>query len=103
MTELLSRNPAGAVTAADPRDGAVRELLFTMLRSLVDATEQLELIHVTGADGVAFQARSAPNDVAKLIGKNGRTGRAIRTILGAIAAKNKRKYTLDIAQPSSQV
>ena len=98
MVDMLPRTPAEAASAADPRDLKVRDMLLVVMRSLVDAEDKLEIAHIAAAEGAAFQVRCAPLDVGKLIGKSGRTARAIRTILSASAAKNGRRYTLDIAQ-----
>jgi predicted RNA-binding protein YlqC (UPF0109 family) len=73
-------------------------MLLCVVRSLVDEADRVELLHVAGDGGMAFQVRSAANDVGKLIGKSGRTARAIRTILSANAARNGRRYSLDIVQ-----
>ena len=75
-------------------------MLLCVVRSLVDEADRVELLHVAVEDGMAFQVRSAANDVGKLIGKSGRTARAIRTILSANAARNGRRYSLDIVQDS---
>jgi predicted RNA-binding protein YlqC (UPF0109 family) len=98
MTDVLLRNHADAPVAADPRDLKVRDMLLAVMRSLVDAEDKLEIACVAAAEGAAFQVRCASLDVGKLIGKSGRTARAIRTILSASAAKNGRRYTLDITQ-----
>jgi uncharacterized protein len=49
-------------------------------------------------DGTVYRLRVAPGDVGKVIGKEGRTARAIRTILGGIGMKQKHRYTLDIIE-----
>jgi predicted RNA-binding protein YlqC (UPF0109 family) len=78
-------------------------MLLTVLRALVDKTDELEMVTLSDDLGVSFQVRSAADDLGKLIGKNGRTARAIRTILGASAAKHRRRYSLDLAAgPRSQ-
>jgi uncharacterized protein len=96
MAELLRTNLAETIPVSDPRDAEVLGMLLAVVRSLVDEAEKVELLHVANAEGVAFQVRSAANDVGKLIGKSGRTARAIRTILSGNAVKNGRRYTLDI-------
>jgi predicted RNA-binding protein YlqC (UPF0109 family) len=98
MLQQTLRAPGETVAPADPKDVKVREMLLFVMRSLVDAEDKLEIALLAAAEGAAFQVRCAPLDVGKLIGKSGRTARAIRTILSASAAKNGRRYTLDIAQ-----
>lgn len=72
-------------------------MLLAIARSLVDHPERVILLHVAGEREIAFQLRSAPEDVGKLIGSRGRIARAIRVILHGTAMKNGRLYTLDIA------
>ena len=73
-------------------------MLSFVVLSLVDDIEKLRLLHVADLDGVAFQVSAVESDLGRLIGKNGRTAKAIRTILSGSAAKNGRKYTLDLAR-----
>jgi predicted RNA-binding protein YlqC (UPF0109 family) len=98
MTDMSLRTPTETAAPADPKDLKVRDMLLVLMRSLVDSEDKLEIALVAAAEGAAFQVRCAPLDVGKVIGKSGRTARAIRTILSASAAKNGRRYTLDIAQ-----
>ncbi len=98
MADVLLKTLAETASAVDSKDLKVRDMLLVVMRSLVDAEDKLEIALVAAAEGAAFQVRCAPLDVGKLIGKSGRTARAIRTILSASAAKNGRRYTLDIAQ-----
>jgi predicted RNA-binding protein YlqC (UPF0109 family) len=99
MTDTSGTRAAETTSAnADPRDLKVRDMLLAVMHSLVDQEDRLQMLHVAGGDGAAFQVRASSSDVGKLIGKSGRTARAIRTILSASAAKNGRRYSLDIAQ-----
>jgi uncharacterized protein len=86
---------------ADSHDSKIREMLIAVLNSLVDDEDGLEVATITVEGGAAFQVRAAAGDIGKLIGKSGRTARAIRIILGASAAKHGRRYTLDIGPPKS--
>jgi predicted RNA-binding protein YlqC (UPF0109 family) len=98
MTEILRTDEAEVAEVVDPRDGEVHAMLLAIVRSLVSEPDKVELLRIAGAAGMAFQVRSAVEDVGKLIGKGGRTARAIRVILSGNAAKNGRRYTLDIAR-----
>jgi uncharacterized protein len=93
--ERLLRGDAGDTIATDPRDVAVGEMLLMMLRALVDKTDELVVLPLADAQGVSFEVRPAAEDMGKLIGKSGRTARSIRTILSGVAAKNKRRYSID--------
>jgi predicted RNA-binding protein YlqC (UPF0109 family) len=109
MTKPLSTEMEEAVTAPDSaqdtppdsKDAKVREMLYAVLQFLVDETDKLELIHVTVAEGVAFQVRCAAPDIGKIIGKKGRTARAIRIILAAISSRSGRRYSMDIAETTT--
>ena len=96
MQELLPRKPQERTTPSSPCDEQVRDLLLKIVGSLVDQPDKVELILVTGDEGVAFQMRSTTNNLVQLVGRNGRTARAIRTVLCASGSRNGRKYTLDI-------
>lgn len=78
-------------------DAAVYEVLLTVVRSLVDQPEQVEIVSTPAEGGATFRVTVAPSDVGKVIGMNGRTARAIRTIISANAAKLRRNYSLDIS------
>ena len=95
---MLNTETIDVLPSVDQRDTDVREMLFAVLRSLAQEPDAIELLHVSESDGLAFQVRSAAGDNGKLIGKSGRTARAIRTILSGSAARNGRRYSLDIAQ-----
>jgi predicted RNA-binding protein YlqC (UPF0109 family) len=97
----MSNPLVNEATGPHPGDAEVRELLRTLVTALVDDSDQVQVISVDIDDGVAFEVRSAKEDLGKLIGKNGRTARAIRVILSAVAAKRSRRYSLDIAQHGS--
>jgi predicted RNA-binding protein YlqC (UPF0109 family) len=103
MAEMLGTELTGAAEAADPRDAEVHEMLLAVVRSLVGEPGKVELLRISSAEGTAFQVRPAVGDVGKLIGKGGRTARAIRVILSGNAAKNGRRYTLDIARVEPEI
>ena len=98
MAEILNITVADAMPSVDPRDVQVHDMLLAVIRSLVDEVDKIEFVRISGGEGMAFQVRLAANDVGKLIGKGGRTARAIRCILSGNAAKNGRRYSLDIAR-----
>lgn len=87
-----------AIPGIDSREVVVRDMLSTLMRALAAAEDKVEVICVEISEGVAFHVHCSPADVGKLIGDRGRTARAVRAILKAIASKNGRKYTLIIAQ-----
>lgn len=73
-------------------------MLVTVIRSLVDRPDDVEIVSVPSEANHTFRVLAHPADMGKLIGVNGRTARALRIILGANAARLKRNLSLDIAQ-----
>jgi len=91
---MLSAESADTV-ARDPRDAEVGQMLQYVLRSLVDRPDELVIVPLTDGAGVSFHVQAAPDEIGKLIGKNGRTARAVRTILSGNAARLGRRYNVD--------
>jgi uncharacterized protein len=76
----------------------VEELVREIARALVDEPEAVEVESVGRDENTVLKLRVAPQDVGKVIGKQGRTARSVRTILGAISMKVHHRYTLDILE-----
>ena len=74
------------------------QLITSIARSLVDAPEEILVEAVEDGDGVLLRLRLAADDVGKVIGRQGRTARSLRTILGAASMKVKQRYSLDIVE-----
>ena len=77
---------------------AVDELVREIARALVDEPESVEVQTVNRDENTILRLRVAPQDVGKVIGKQGRTARSVRTILGAVSMKLHHRYTLDILE-----
>jgi predicted RNA-binding protein YlqC (UPF0109 family) len=77
---------------------AVNDLVREIARALVDEPESVEVETVTRDENTVLRLRVAPQDVGKVIGKQGRTARSVRTILGAVSMKVHHRYTLDILE-----
>lgn len=71
-------------------------LVGFLVTSLVDRPEQMELRQTDVEGGVLFELKVAPEDVGKVIGRDGRTVNAIRTLLAAAAHKRGHKARLEI-------
>lgn len=65
----------------------MKEVLEYIARAMVDEPEAVEVTEVTGERSVIFQLRVAPDDMGKVIGKRGRTVRAIRSIVRAAGSR----------------
>ncbi len=76
----------------------VEDLVLEMARALVDAPEAVEVECVDHEESTVVRLRVAPTDVGKVIGKQGRTARSMRTILAAVSMKLHHRFTLDILE-----
>jgi len=96
--EQTLRTEAADTIATGGADAEVYEMLKVVVRSLVDKADDVVVVPLADASGISFQVHSAAEDVGKLIGKGGRTARAIRTILSGNSAKYKRRYSVDFGK-----
>ena len=74
----------------------MKELVSFIAASLVDDREAVQVTEVTRDDTTVFELRVARDDLGKVIGKQGRTARAIRALLAATALRQNRKVRLEI-------
>jgi predicted RNA-binding protein YlqC (UPF0109 family) len=73
-----------------------KEFLLYIIKALVDEPEEVEINVVEGEKSTIFELKVATSDIGKVIGKNGRIAKAIRTILNAAIAKSGKRISLDI-------
>ncbi len=76
----------------------MKDLLVLIAKSLVDEPEAVVVTQIDGEQTCVLELRVAPDDLGKVIGKQGRTARAIRTILGASGMKLKKRFVLEILE-----
>ena len=76
----------------------VKELVEDIARALVDTPEEVSVREVSGEHVTVLELRVATTDVGKIIGKQGRTARSLRTLLGAAGMKLNRRITLEILE-----
>ncbi|HEV2379740.1 MAG TPA: KH domain-containing protein [Terriglobia bacterium] len=76
----------------------MKELVESIAKALVDYPEQVHVQAVDGEQVTVLELRVNSSDVGKVIGKQGRTARSIRTILGAAGMKLKKRFTLEILE-----
>ena len=74
----------------------MKELLEQIAKALVDHPADVRLTEVPGEKTVIFELRCNEQDVGKVIGRNGKTVGAMRTILGTLAAKEGRRAMLEV-------
>ena len=76
----------------------MKELIKQISQSLVDNPDKVEVTEVIGDQTSIIELRVAKEDVGKVIGKQGRTAQAIRTILSAASAKVHKRAVLEILE-----
>ena len=76
----------------------MKDLINYIARALVDNPEQVIVSEIEGSQTSVIELQVAKEDLGKVIGKQGRTARAIRTILGAASAKIKKRTVLEIIE-----
>jgi len=76
----------------------VKELVEQIAKALVDNPDQVQVHAVEGEQVTVLELRVAQSDLGKVIGKQGRTARSIRTILAAAGTKVRKRFTLEILE-----
>jgi len=76
----------------------MKELITYIAKSLVDHPEAVEVSEVEGEQTSVIELKVAKDDLGKVIGKQGRTARAIRTILSAASTKIRKRAVLEIIE-----
>ncbi len=76
----------------------MKELISYIARALVDNPEEVSVSEVEGDQTAVLELKVAKEDLGKVIGKQGRTARAMRTILSAASAKIKKRTVLEIIE-----
>lgn len=76
----------------------MKELLELIAKALVDRPEEISVTQIDGEQTTVLELRVAQDDLGKVIGKQGRTARAIRTILGAAGMKLRKRFVLEILE-----
>lgn len=76
----------------------MKELVEEIAKALVDKPDEVSVNVVNGEQASVLELRVAPSDLGKVIGKQGRTARSIRTLLSAAGMKLNRRFTLEILE-----
>jgi predicted RNA-binding protein YlqC (UPF0109 family) len=76
----------------------MKELITYIAKALVDYPEQVAVSEVEGSQTSVLELKVAKEDLGKVIGKQGRTARAMRTILSAASAKVRKRTVLEIVE-----
>jgi predicted RNA-binding protein YlqC (UPF0109 family) len=76
----------------------MKELITYIAKALVDKPEEVSVNEIEGEKTTVLELKVAPEDLGKVIGKQGRTARAMRTILSATATKLRKRAVLEILE-----
>ena len=79
-------------------DGSMRELVSYIAKALVDQPDDVKVLEVEGEQTSVIELKVAKDDLGKVIGKQGRTARAMRTILSAASTKIRKRSVLEILE-----
>jgi uncharacterized protein len=77
---------------------SIKELVQYIAQAMVDNPGEVSVSEIEGNQTTVLELKVAKNDLGKVIGKQGRNAQAIRTILGAVAAKIKKRVVLEIVE-----
>ncbi|HTA51722.1 MAG: KH domain-containing protein [Candidatus Acidiferrales bacterium] len=76
----------------------MRELVESIAKALVDHPDDVIVNAVDGEQVTVLELRVHPEDLGKVIGRQGRTAKSIRTLLGAAGMKLRKRFTLEILE-----
>lgn len=76
----------------------MKELLELVARALVDEPDRVEVLEVEEDGALVLELRVAPDDLGKVIGKQGRTARALRTLLSSAGARLRKRIVVEIIE-----
>jgi predicted RNA-binding protein YlqC (UPF0109 family) len=76
----------------------MKDLVSVIAKSLVDRPDEVRVEAHTGAPVTVLELRVNPQDLGKIIGRQGRTAKSIRTLLAAAGAKQHKRFTLEIVE-----
>ena len=74
----------------------MKELVETIAKSLVDNPDMVQVNEITGEQSLILELKVAPDDMGKVIGKQGRIAKAIRTVVKAAAIKENKRVVVEI-------
>ncbi|HEY0708949.1 MAG TPA: KH domain-containing protein [Polyangia bacterium] len=76
----------------------MRELVLFLARSLVEHPDEVEVQEIEEPDALVYELKVAESDLGRVIGRQGRTAKALRTVLSAASAKMRRRAILEILE-----
>ena len=95
-------NEATPAANGQSSDERMRQLILEIVQALVDQPDGVSVELIEDREATILQVRVAPQDIGKVIGKQGRTARSLRTILGAASMKLRHRFALDIIEDEDE-
>ena len=92
MSETISSSDSKSVVSE------MQDLIYEIAKALVDDTAAVQVEVLNDQDATVLRLHVGPGDIGKVIGKQGRTARSLRTILGAASMKLQHRFSLDIVE-----
>lgn len=74
----------------------MKKLVEVLAKSLVDYPEEVKITEIADDDSIVYELSVAQSDMGKIIGKQGRTVKALRTVVSAAAVKENKKISIEI-------
>ena len=73
----------------------MKKILETIIANLVEKQEEIQVDEIKGTNTIVYEVRVADGDMGKIIGKQGKIAKSIRTVIKAIAAKEHKKVSIE--------
>ena len=73
----------------------MKEILQSIIESLVENKEKVEIKEVSGEQSIVFEVKVSESDMGRIIGKQGKIANSIRTIMKAVASKEKKRISVE--------
>jgi predicted RNA-binding protein YlqC (UPF0109 family) len=96
VTNESADSPAGA--GGDGKAPPLKDLVLFLARALVEHPDQVSVEEIEEPDAVVYELKVAESDLGRVIGRQGRTAKALRTVLSAASAKMRRRAILEILE-----
>ncbi len=98
MNPVTEGPPPSPTVASEGKAPPLRDLVLYLARSLVEHPDQVEVQEIEEPDALVYELKVAESDLGRVIGRQGRTAKALRTVLSAASAKMRRRAILEIIE-----
>jgi len=95
---MSSADSSGSSGSAQKKLSELSKMIEYMAKMLVDLPDQVEVNEIAGENTTVIELKVAKEDLGKIIGKQGRTARAVRTVLNGASTKLRKRTVLEIIE-----